>query len=257
MLQNYQSVTVAYIDFANFDSVSHKKLICRLEHYGIDGCLLSWIKNYLSGRTQVTRVNGKLSVSKHLTSSIVQGSGIGPMMFVTYINELAEILVDYNVGVKLFADELKIYATLSSSIEAANLQSALSRVYKRATMWQLSVSTTKCCILHIGKPPSNVTFSVDGVDLPNHSTVRDLGVFVNDSLSPQSRISKVTVTANQRVNLLMRAFVSRDQSTLVRAYVHMLDIFLNTILSSGHHLTWVTFVEWNQFNATSVNAYPV
>ena len=89
-------------------------------------------------------------------------------MFVTYINELAEILVDYNVVVKLFADDLKIYATLSSSIEAANLQSALSRVYDSATMWQLSVSTTKCCMLHIVKSASNVTFSINGVDLPNH-----------------------------------------------------------------------------------------
>ena len=85
-------------------------------------------------------------------------------------------------------------------------------------MWQLSVSTTKCCILDIEKPASNITLSINGVDLPNHSTVRDLGVFVNDSLSPQSHISKVTVTANQRVNVIMCAFVSRDQSTLVRTY---------------------------------------
>ena len=111
-------------------------------------------------------------------------------MSVTYINELAELLVDYNVGVKLFAGDLKIYATLSSSIEAENIQSALSRVYEWATMWQF-VSTTKCCILHIGKPASNITLSINGVDLPNHSSVRDLGVFVNDSLSPQSHISKV------------------------------------------------------------------
>ena len=69
--------------------------------------LLSWIKNYLSGRTQVIRVDGKLSVSKDLTSSIVQGSGTRPLMFVTYINELAEIFLDYNMGVKLFADNLK------------------------------------------------------------------------------------------------------------------------------------------------------
>ena len=98
-------------------------------------------------------------------------------------------------------------------------------------MWQLSVSTTKCCILHTGKVASKITFSINRADLPNHSTVRDLGVFVNDSLTPQSHISKVTVyTANQRVNLLMHAFVSRDQSTLDCAYVRMLDLFLNTVL---------------------------
>jgi len=72
--------------------------------------------------------------------------------------------------------------------------------------------------MHIGKPATSIFFSINGVDLPIHSTVRDLRVFVNDSLTPQSHISKVTVTANQPVNLLMHAFVSRDQSTLVRAY---------------------------------------
>ena len=122
-------------------------------------------------------------------------------------------------------------------------------------MWQLSVSTTKCCILHTGKVASKITFSINGADLPNHSTVRDLGVFVNDSLTPQSHISKVTVTANQRVNLLMHAFVSRDQSTLDRAYCTYVRPILE--YSTGHHLTWVTFVEWNRFNATSLNAYPV
>jgi len=94
MLHNHQSATVAYIDFAKaFDTVPHKKLTCRLECYVIDGCLLSWIKKCLSGRTHVIRVGGILSVSKDLTSSIVQGSGIGPLVFVTYINELVEILV--------------------------------------------------------------------------------------------------------------------------------------------------------------------
>jgi len=59
-----------------------------------------------------------LSTSSDLTSSILQRSGLGPLLFVTEINELVTIFVDYNAGVKLFADDLKIYATLSSSIEA-------------------------------------------------------------------------------------------------------------------------------------------
>jgi len=63
-----------------------------------------------------------------------------------------------------------------------------------------------------------VTLFIDNVDLPSRCTVKDLGVLISDSFAPQSHINKVTATANQRVNLLMRAFVSRDQSTLVRAY---------------------------------------
>ena len=74
--------------------------------------------------------------------------------------------------------------------------------------WQLSVSVTKWRILHVGKSSKNFAFSINNVDLPSCSTVKDL-----NSLTSQSHINKVTATANQRVNLLMCAFVSRDQST--------------------------------------------
>ena len=88
------SVTVAYVDFSKaFDSVSHDKLFIRLASYGIRGNLLQWLHEYLSARTHQTRVGLSLSaVTKPLISGVVQGSGIGPLLFLTYINELAEIL---------------------------------------------------------------------------------------------------------------------------------------------------------------------
>ena len=88
-------VIVAYIDFSKaFDIVSHKKLFVRLYSYGIRRTLLQWLREFLTGRAHQTRVGFSLSSVIQLLSGVVQGSGIGPLLFLSYIslNELAEIL---------------------------------------------------------------------------------------------------------------------------------------------------------------------
>jgi len=101
-IQARKSVTVSHIDFAKaIDSVSHPKLLYRLRQYEIDGCLLDWIRNLSAERTEVTRVGNQLSSMATLCSGTIQGSGIGPLLFLTYINELASILAEFNVTVKL------------------------------------------------------------------------------------------------------------------------------------------------------------
>ena len=119
--------TLLSIDFAKaFDTVSHPKLLYRLRQYGIGGCLLSWIQNFLSDRTQTTRVGNCISAAVDLLSGTIQGSGIGPLLFITYINELADILAAYNVTVKLFADDVKLYAEISTDVNVADLSHVLS-----------------------------------------------------------------------------------------------------------------------------------
>jgi len=117
----------------------------RLKQYGIDGCLLSWIKNFLSDtdRTQTTRVGNRVSAVVDLLSGTMQGSGIGPLLFISYINELAIILAAYNVTVKLFADDVKLYAEISTNADVADLSHALSCIAEWANMWQLQISVTK------------------------------------------------------------------------------------------------------------------
>ena len=82
-VQSNKSVTVAYIAFSRaFDSVSHGKLFARLYAYGIRGDVLTWLKNFLSGRTHQTKVGRSLSEIANLLSGVVQGNGVGPVMFV-------------------------------------------------------------------------------------------------------------------------------------------------------------------------------
>jgi len=93
---------IVYIDFRKaFDVVSHPKLFARLNSYGIGGTVLTWLKHFFSGRMHQTRVENVLSNIVMLYSGVVQGSGIGPLTFLVYINELIDVLERHNVKVKL------------------------------------------------------------------------------------------------------------------------------------------------------------
>jgi len=108
-LMNKTSVSVAYIDFHKaFDSVCHAKLFCKLQSMGFTGNLLKWLENFLSDRWQCTRVGDRLSEPSKIISGVIQGSCIGALLFLLYINSLARIF-DNNTTCVLFADDVKLY----------------------------------------------------------------------------------------------------------------------------------------------------
>ena len=102
---------MAYIDFHKaFDSVCHAKLFCKLQSMGFSGNLLKWLENFLSDRWQCTRVGDRLSEPSKIVSGVglIQGSCIGHLLFLLYINSLAQIS-DNNTTCVLFADDVKLY----------------------------------------------------------------------------------------------------------------------------------------------------
>jgi len=219
-LQNKCNVTITYVDFMKaFDSVSHEKLLYRLQTYGIDGDLLLWLKAFLSDRSHSTRVGQFESSKVPLKSGVVQGSGIGPLLFISFINELANILLQYKVTVKFFADDLKLYAEILSNGDAVVYQSALNELAEWADRWQLPIAFKKCTLLHIGSATQQETFFLGNHPLSSSSSCKDLGITVCNNLSPSTHINSIASSANQRANLILRAFVSRDIALLVRAFI--------------------------------------
>jgi len=100
-------ISVAYIDFSHaFDSVTHVQLFARLHSYGIRGDLLRWLTEYFTGCTHQTRVGFSMSDVAELLSGVVQGSGIGPFMFLIYIDDLAKLLESHGITAKFFADDV-------------------------------------------------------------------------------------------------------------------------------------------------------
>ena len=105
-----------YLDFAKaFDTVPHRRLIVKLESYGINGNILNWIKAFLSRRSQVVKVNGADSESTAVLSGIPQGSVLGPLLFAIYINDLPEAVTS---DALLFADDTKLYRQITSREDA-------------------------------------------------------------------------------------------------------------------------------------------
>jgi len=123
-------------------------------------------------------------------------------------------LSDYKVIVKLFADDPKLYAEISTDTDTIHFNGALQCISDWANAWQLQLSIAKCCVLQLNtKCLENLPgpFFINVISLPTCNSVRDIGVTVNESLSPSSQIAKITATAYQRVNLILCSFVSHEK----------------------------------------------
>ena len=113
-------IDVIYLDFMKaFDKVPHKRLIEKIKSYGIGQHITNWIQDFLQGRKHRVCVNGKFSEWAPVTSGIPQGSVLGPLLFVLYINDLPENIIS---DIYLFADDTKIFTQVNNIEDATKLQ---------------------------------------------------------------------------------------------------------------------------------------
>ena len=142
-------VDTIYFDFAKaFDSVPHERLPGKLKSYGINGKILEWIKAFLSNRRQILNVNGMKSDPATVLSGIAQGSVLGPILFVIYINDLPEVV---KCGTYLFADDTKIFRQITTKEDALQLQSDINSLEQWSQKWLLTFHPKKCHVLMLGK----------------------------------------------------------------------------------------------------------
>ena len=172
------SVGVAYIDYKRaFDCVSHNKLLLKLQSYGISGKLLEWIQSFLHERSQQTRVGNCLSSVTNLISGVVQGSVLGPLLFVLFINALTRLFDNSKCTCKLYADDVKLYCVLDTDTDISCLPDKLNDICNWSNIWQLSISYSKCNAMFIGNISNcNVNLFLNSNLLPVVDKVRDLGV---------------------------------------------------------------------------------
>ena len=129
-----------------FDAASHNKLLAKLESHGIEGNIREWIRNCLNNRTQQTKVGSALSDVGNLSSGVVQGSVIGPLLFWLYINDIVSLLTDGRCTCKLYADDLKLYTSLQLNEDTSILQKKLDDLCAWSDLWQLRISYKKCAL---------------------------------------------------------------------------------------------------------------
>ena len=220
-IDKHETVDIINLDIAKaFDTVSHQKLIYKLFSLGVEGQLLNWIQAYLTNRSQFVCLNNSYSDSKPVISGVPQGSVLGPVLFLVYINDLVDVLHD--VHIKLYADDAKIYLATKRNTPNLKLQADLNRLATWAKENQLSLAIQKCCVLHLGHGNYKTPYILDNVQLPVVNSVVDLGVVISDNLKFSDHCYKIARKCFQMVNLIFKVFRSRDKSfllTLFQTYI--------------------------------------
>jgi len=141
-IQENNSVQAAVLDFSkSFDKFPHKRLIYKLHHFGIRGPLSSWIESFLTNHSQSVVCEGKGSNPAQVTSGVPQGTVLGPLLFLLYVNDLPNTLKS---SIRLFADDALLYGIISSDVDGDQLQTDLKKLEVWQNKWQVSFNPAKC-----------------------------------------------------------------------------------------------------------------
>ncbi len=218
-LDNRFSTDVVLVDFAKaFDSVSHEKLLYKLEKvYGICGNVLAWIRGFLLGRRQRVKVENSFSEYRPVLSGVPQGSVVGPVLFLLFINDIVDRFPS-NVFLALLADDLKLYMSFRYAYERCVLQNSINNLGTWTRDNQLVIQPVKCYSLTIGdiEPPGYV---IGNHALESRPVVKDLGIVVDQKLSFKEHVKSVVHKASYSSSVLFKSFLTNDLSALVLAYV--------------------------------------
>ena len=223
MLSEGEPVDIFYLDFQKaFDTVPHYRLLLKLSYFGISGKTANAISDFLSGRTFNVIVGETKSESHNVTSGIPQGSVLGPLLFVLYINDLPENLKSQ---VALFADDLKMFAKSSNQNMT---QEDINTLVVWQNIWLLKFNTkdNKCKVLHVGKGNPCHQYFMGNTLLPVVEKEKDLGVIVSNDWKWNGHIQTQIAKANSCMAWVSRSVISREPEVMLNIYKTMIRPFL-------------------------------
>ena len=190
-----------------FDTVNHKILLQKLEHYGIRGMLLNWFESYLTDRKQYVFYNGVSSDLKTISCGVPQGSVLGPLLFLIYINDLPNI--SDKLQFFLFADDTNIYY---ESNDLKNLEKTVNEELKKLSLWlnlnrlALNISKTNFVIFRSSQkvPNHSVTLLMNKKALLQKDHVKYLGVLLDQHLSWKYHIKSVALKVSRGLGIIAK-----------------------------------------------------
>ena len=237
-------VDIMYIDLEKaFDSVPHAKLLYKLRKVGVGGIILKWLASFLTQREHCVRVNDAQTPYEVVESGIAQGTILGPMMFILYINDVVDLSLSSKVI--LYADDAKIYRTVLDQNDTAALQDDINKVSEYFTSWQLRINTRKCDIIHLGRTNPKCDYMIENHGLQASRSCRDLGIKVSQDEKFSLHILDITRSAFFRLRQLNLAFSCKDaefQKHMFTTYVRPL-LESNTYVWSPHLLKDIDALE--------------
>ncbi|KAG6445910.1 hypothetical protein O3G_MSEX004133 [Manduca sexta] len=197
-------VHAIYTDFRKaFDLVNHDYLLCKLTDMGIHGSLLRWCESYIRNRSQLVCIRGFKSRVCTVPSGVPQGSHLGPLFFLVYINDIKHVI---RSKFKLYADDLKIYRTIHTQSDELILQTDLNDVQKWSSENHMFLNLDKCYHIKFSrkKHPSQTTYYINNIPLTEVKTIRDLWVILDSAMSFRFHVDNITAKCSQLSGFINR-----------------------------------------------------
>lgn len=203
-VDNGKEIRVVFCDISKaFDRVWHRGLLFKLSSIGIKGNLLRWLSSYLSNRTQRVVLNGQSSEWTSVKSGVPQGSILGPLLFLIYINDIVNQI---GTNIRLFADDTSLYIIVETPERAAILLNKdMEIIHAWANDWLVDFNPSKTFSMTISRKPSPITHPplfLDRSEIQETNIYRHLGLNISSNLSWSEHIKVITRSAWQRINML-------------------------------------------------------
>ena len=197
--------------------MSHPLQLHKLSSLSLDESIYHWIENYLSGRKQCVVINGASSDLVDVTSGVPQGSVLGPLLFLVFINDISSTI---NSPIRLFADDCVLYSRVDSVGDSAFLQSDLDKISDWCRIWELGLNVEKCVQVIFGRKRNPVPscYFIDDHRLSNNTDVKYLGITLSSTLSFNVHVTETAKKASRTLNLFIRSLRGAPQKLKETAY---------------------------------------
>ena len=215
-LDEGKEVRAIFCDISKaFGRVWNKGLLFKLQNVGIGECLLQWFSSYLSGRKQQVVIPGASSDWANIQAGVPQGSILGPLLFLLYIND---IVVNIKANVRLFADDTSLYLIVEDPNETATiLNNDLETIYKWADTWLLKFKPSKSVSFLLSRKHSaniHPPLVMNDEYIKEVTHHKHFGLFLSNDGTWHEHIDYITSKAWQRVNIMRKLKFLLDRESL-------------------------------------------
>ena len=220
MNRGHKQTDLIIMDFAKaFEKVPHRRLLHKLEYYGIRGSTHKWINSWLSGRTQQVVLDGQASDPVPVLSGVPQGSVLGPVLFLIFINDLPD---NIRSSVCLVADYCVLYRNIHSRQDYLTLQEDLTSLGQWEADWQMKFNVAKCHSMKVTRHQHHkqilFDYSLHNQTFENVQSAKYLGITITDNMDWGQHVSEISSKASKTLGFLHRNLAFAPKSTKEVAY---------------------------------------
>ena len=213
---SFHVALVIYLDFQKaLDKVPIQRLIIKLKSHGMGHSIINWIEQWLTDRKQRVVVDGEASSWKSVLSGVPQGSVLGPMLFLVYIDDLEEGVTG---NILSFADDTKLFRKTKEIGDKQKLQDDIDKLVRWSEKWQMLLHFGKCECLHTGPGNTGMNYEMGGTILSKTVKEKDLGVSMNANMKVSEQCRIAASKGNQVLGMICRSKTYKEKSLIVCLY---------------------------------------